>query len=141
MAHPTLSLNEGIIVVVSGGRDYWDSNFLFGTLSALHASRNIILIIQGQCTKGGADKLAATWAQANEVNCLSVPAKWRKLNRRDAGNIRNREMGRLDAELLRQRIDVWILFPGGGGTADAWRVAEEKRKSEGLEIMDLRTRS
>jgi hypothetical protein len=112
---------------------------VFETLSRLHAQRRIALIIQGQCVKGGADKLAAMWAEVNEVNCLSVPAKWKTLNNKQAGKLRNREMGLLDVDMLRPKIDVWILFPGGGGTADAARVAEEKWKNEGLEIMDLRS--
>jgi hypothetical protein len=131
-------MRAGIVVVVSGGRFYWNKRHVYEVLSRLHAERNIVLVIQGQCKKGGADKLAETWAEENEVNCLSVPAKWRKLNTKQAGKIRNREMARLDAELLRVKIDVWVLFPGGGGTAHARMVAEEKRRNEGLEVIDLR---
>jgi hypothetical protein len=131
-------MRAGIVVVVSGGRFYWNKRHVYEVLSRLHAERNIALVIQGQCKKGGADKLAEMWAEDNEVNCLSVPAKWRKLNTKQAGKIRNREMARLDAELLKVKIDVWVLFPGGGGTADARMVAEEKRRNEGLEIIDLR---
>jgi hypothetical protein len=124
--------------VVSGGRAYWNRRFVYTTLSELHERRPIYLVIQGQCTKGGADRLAADWAYENEVNCLSVPAKWKRLGMRTAGKIRNREMGLLDQVLLRRKIDVWILFPGGGGTLDAKLVAEEKGRNETLEIMDMR---
>jgi hypothetical protein len=132
-----LLMKKGIVVIVSGGRFYWNKKRVYEVLSRLHAEREIILVIQGQCTKGGADKLAEMWAKDNEVNCLSVPAKWKKLGTRAAGKIRNREMGRLDEELLKVKIDVWVLFPGGAGTADARYVAEGK-KSEGLEVLDLR---
>jgi hypothetical protein len=121
-----------IVVGVSGGRYYANRKFVYETLTKLHAERGITLLIQGQCTKGGADRLAADWAYDNEVNCLSVPAKWKRLDTRAAGLMRNDEMGRM-------HMDVWVFFPGGGGTAHAVGVAEEKRRRVGVpEIIDLR---
>lgn len=106
-----------ILVAVSGGRDYTDREKVFRTLDELHAKRPVELIIQGQCYKGGADKLAADWAQSHEINCLAIPAKTKKYGFKSAGPIRNEEIGSA-------KPCVWVLFPGGAGTASAKRCAE-----------------
>lgn len=105
---------DGIIVAVSGGRDYADRGALWRALDQLNERARIGLVIQGECTTGGADELARLWAKARDVNCLSVPAKWR--HGPGAGPIRNHAIGVM-------RPDVWLLAPGGKGTASARSVA------------------
>jgi hypothetical protein len=109
---------DGIIVAVSGGRDYGDRDKVYSVLDGLHKRRTIVLLIQGQCYKGGADKLSEDWAQSREVNCMSVPAKTKKFGFRAAGPIRNKEIGSM-------KPCVWVLFPGGNGTASAKQCAED----------------
>lgn len=117
-----------LIVAVSGGRDYTDTKKVWATLDQLHKERGVELLIQGQCYKGGADDLAAKWAQANCINCLSVPAKVKQHGFNAAGPIRNREIASM-------KPNVWVLFPGGAGTASARREAQ----NAGIEIFEVRS--
>jgi hypothetical protein len=103
---------------VSGGRDYTDDATLNGVLDRIHAKQPITLLIEGGCPvgDGGADERARKWAKRNEVNCLSVPAKVKKHRWPAAGPRRNDEMAGFGA-------DLWVLFPGGRGTASAKETA------------------
>lgn len=115
-------MSEQLIVAVSGGRDYTDANKVNEVLGKLHRERGIELIIEGGCpvkrNGGGADGLARKWAEANEVNCLTIPPKSKRFGWPSCGPIRNQEMCRMKPEL-------WVLFPGGRGTASAAEVAEQ----------------
>jgi hypothetical protein len=111
-----------LIVAVSGGRDYTDAGKVNEVLGKLHSERGIALIIEGGCpvkrNGGGADGLARKWAEANEVNCLTIPPKSKRFGWPSCGPIRNQEMSRMKPEL-------WVLFPGGRGTASAAEVAQQ----------------
>lgn len=109
---------RGNVVAVSGGRDYGDWVKVYNTLDQRHALRPIDLLMQGKCVKGGADRHAENWAAAREINCLSVPAKWKK-HRTGAGFVRNAEMGAM-------RPNEWVFFHGGNGTAHAKQIADEQ---------------
>lgn len=117
-----MSNEPQLIVAVSGGRDYTDASKVNDVLSQLHRERPIALIIEGGCpvkrNGGGADGLARKWAEVNEVNCLTIPPKSRRFGWPACGPLRNQEMGRMKPEL-------WVLFPGGRGTASALEVATE----------------
>ena len=109
------------IVAVSGGRQYRDRERVFAVLDRVHKTSTIDLLIQGECTSGGADLYARLWAKAREVNSLSIPAKWLRFPdnpdwRYRAGPVRNFEMSTW-------KPDLWIFFPGGSGTEDAFGVA------------------
>lgn len=57
----------GLRVLVCGSRHYADRGFIYRTLDALHATRPIGLLIEGECPYGGADLHARQWAQARGV--------------------------------------------------------------------------
>jgi hypothetical protein len=118
----SISLEPQLIVAVSGGRDYTDANKVNEVLGKLHRERGIALIIEGGCPMkrngGGADGLARKWAEANEVNCLTIPPKSKRFGWPACGPIRNQEMSRM-------RPELWVLFPGGRGTASAAEVAQQ----------------
>ena len=84
-------------LLVCGGRTYRDRELLFAKLDQIHAARPISLIIQGGQKDSdpfgedfrGADYLAKQWAEAREVPCLRVPARWKGLGHKCAGPIRN----------------------------------------------------
>lgn len=120
------TVTQGVIVAVSGGRDYGDRDKVYSVLDGIHKARTIELLIQGQCYKGGADRLAEDWAQSREVNCMSIPAKTKKHGFKSAGPIRNEEIGSC-------KPCIWVLFPGGAGTASAKRCAE----ACGAEIIEV----
>lgn len=123
-----LASNQGVIVVVSGGRDYRDDAKVAAVLGRLHKDRVIQLLIQGECPvgDGGADERARKWAKKNEVNYMGIPPKVKKYGWPTAGPARNQEMGSL-------KPDVWVLFPGGRGTASA----KECALACGAEIIEV----
>lgn len=102
-------------VLVCGGRNYSDWDYLKFILDAAHKSFPINCIIHG-CA-AGADSLADRWARENNVSIERYPADWEKYGKR-AGPIRNLEM------LSRSHPDMVIAFPGGSGTAHMKRIAE-----------------
>ena len=95
-------------VLVTGGRDYSDKEFLFHVLDRWKEERGIVCIIEGGAT--GADTLAGLWARENGIELHTVPAEW-SLGKR-AGMLRNMKM------LVEYNPDVVIAFPGGNGTAN-----------------------
>lgn len=124
-------------IIVSGGRTYGEQiegkppeqtekekRHVFETLDALHAKRPIHTLVQGGAK--GADRLAAIWTVANEVNCIRCPAKWKK-HGKPAGPIRNREMMDYVPELV-------VVFPGGDGTANMVKTA----RALNTDVLDLR---
>lgn len=119
---------ERVVCAVSGGRDYTDDKRLISTLDFIHKTVGIELLLEGGCPvgDGGADERARKWAKKNEINCLSVPAKPSKYRWPAAGPKRNAEIGYLLGERRKIGNDaLWILFPGGRGTASAREVAAE----------------
>ena len=99
-------------LLVTGGRDFADREFVWSRLDRANAKRAVLLLIHGDAT--GADTLAREWAEARDVCHAPVPvspADWRRLGPR-AGPLRNQSMIDLFAP------DGCIAFPGGTGTAD-----------------------
>lgn len=114
------------VIIVCGGRDYFNRFTLSTALDVLHAVDPIALLIEGGAN--GADKLAREWARANRVNLHTEYAKW-DLYGKAAGPKRNAEMiGRLRTwqDIGRQRAFV-VAFPGGTGTANMVWQAEQAR--------------
>jgi hypothetical protein len=104
-------------VLVCGGRDFADRDFVFRCLDRAHAKRPITLVISGGAD--GADALGEQWAQANRVHCAVVKALW---NARDGSLDRSAGPKRNEA-MLSLAPDAVIAFPGGNGTAHMVRVA------------------
>lgn len=96
-------------ILVCGGRDFGDRDFLFGTLDRLHRERGFTVLIEGVAR--GADQLAVEWADARAIEHLRFPADWER-HRRRAGPLRNKQM------LDEGKPDLVVAFPGGTGTAN-----------------------
>lgn len=103
-------------VLVTGGRDYSDKEYLFHVLDRWHAERGIDCIIEGAAT--GADHLAGLWAIERGVPLETYPAQW-ELGKR-AGMLRNAQM------LIEGKPHVVIAFPGGSGTENMIQIAEKQ---------------
>lgn len=71
----------------------------------------------------GADRLSGEWAASKGIQVEARPADWSK-HGRAAGPIRNSQM-------LDEKPELVIAFPGGQGTADMVR----KAKQTGLEVV------
>ena len=107
-----------MIVLVCGGRDYDDKEFLYSELTKIHSTGKIELLIEGGAR--GADCLAKCWAIDNEIHYIEFPANW-NLHGKKAGFIRNQQM--LDTG----RPDLVVAFHGGNGTADMIRRSKKAR--------------
>jgi hypothetical protein len=113
-------------LLVCGGRNYADREFLFLAMDAVVVRLCIdkpLAICHGGAS--GADQLAGEWAKSRGVHCSVYRADW-KAHGRAAGPIRNAEM------LGSFRPDLVVAFPGGGGTLDMIR----KAKKAGLMVVE-----
>jgi len=106
-------------VLVCGGRNYNDREFVRIVLDRIQRETPITLLIHGACgwdrdkdnsdrPMTGADRWADEWAHARGVPCERMPARWGRYGI-VAGAIRNREM-------LVKRPDIVVAFPGERGT-------------------------
>jgi hypothetical protein len=118
----------GYRVLVCGGRDFSDRDYLFAVLDHYHREAGAFeCVIQG-CARG-ADTLAGEWADARGVPVLPFPADWDNLGR-SAGPIRN-------AQMLREGHPHFVVaFPGRDGTADMMRQARTK----GVPVLEVPAR-
>lgn len=107
--------SEPIKVLVCGGRDYQDSEYLNYMMDiVLNMCKGNLCVIHGGAK--GADSLAAEWCKTNNVPSIAVCADW-ETHGKAAGPIRNQLM-------LEMQPKCVIAFPGGRGTADMIRRAQ-----------------
>lgn len=120
-------------IVVTGGRDFTDKDFIFSSLDSTNAESPISLLIEGgqrtydrnlgKCV-GGADFFAYLWAIERSIPCATVHAHWKRFDKA-AGMIRNGWMINLF------HIDKVIAFSGSRGTANCIAQAEKA----GIEVI------
>jgi hypothetical protein len=84
-------------------------------LNEVHLTTPVTLLIEGGAS--GADRLAGQWAAEHDVPTLRMNADWKKYGR-GAGHIRNQQM-------LDEKPELLVAFPGGKGTADMVRRARK----------------
>jgi ribA/ribD-fused uncharacterized protein len=101
-------------LLVSGGRDFDDVDFIVKHLNRLHKSRTITSVVHGAAR--GVDTICGFWAyEIDGIEPIAVPAEWHdKIGNfdRGAGHKRNQRM------LDEFRPNALFAFPGGKGTAD-----------------------
>ena len=103
-------------VIVCGGRDYSDFESLCAELDLWHEIHKFTQIIHGAAQ--GTDWMAGTWATSRGIPVREYPVTsegWKRLGKK-AGHLRNTEM-------LQEKPNLVIAFPGGRGTADMIRQA------------------
>lgn len=103
-----------MIVLVCGGRDYTNKQYLFSELDS--RMRMISKIVSGGAK--GADTLAELWARERGIPIAVYRADWKK-HGKAAGPIRNMEMLKCEAP------DLVLAFPGGKGTANMILLAQQ----------------
>lgn len=109
-------------LLVCGGRDYQDRQFVFDSLDKILAKRVVTLVIHGACQGRdgklrGADRWADEWAQERGIERLPCPADWEQHGPK-AGPLRN-------AHMLTLQPDGVAAFPGGRGTEGMARLASK----------------
>lgn len=106
-------------ILVTGGREYADKEFLYKFLDGLLVDEENMIthVIHGDAR--GADRLAHGWAVLKGIQPVRCPALWDVdgvyISR--AGLIRNENM-------LMLNPDCVVAFPGGRGTAHMVRIAK-----------------
>ena len=105
-------------VVVCGGRDYDNKQFVFDMLDALWSGFTISKLHTGDST--GADEHAAEWARNKPVPYSIWEADWIQFGK-PAGPMRNEAMLAFVEKMSPRNLVV--AFPGGKGTANTIRQA------------------
>lgn len=106
-------------ILVAGGRDFKDRDFVFYHLDNLRQwFAPIFLGIQGEAT--GVDTFARQWFEAQGMPCAGMRANW---------NFYGDAAGRLRNSWMEEWLtpDLVITFPGGRGTANMAKIAKEKK--------------
>jgi hypothetical protein len=123
-------------ILVCGGRTYDDRDSVWRTLDDHQRRYGPVTIIQGGAT--GADALAKEWCYRQpNVTLISVPANWEDPSHRDAVIRTRADGGRndakhaipRDAEMLDEKPDLVLAFPGNRGTRHILRRAEDAKKN------------
>ncbi len=111
-------------VLVFGGRDYLDEEYVYAFLDLCYGINSGMEIISGMAR--GADTLAANWAKSRNVPLHEFPAEWDKYQKK-AGPIRNQQM------IDEGHPDYGLRLPGGVGTSDM----AHRLKKHGIGYLDL----
>lgn len=115
-------------VLVTGSRHARDQQFVSIHMSRLHAEHGFTVVIHGAAA--GVDTLADNWAEANGIATEPYEVtqeEWDRIGR-PAGPIRNKRM------LVEGKPDLVVAFPGGPGTANMTKQAEEA----GLKVIRIK---
>lgn len=124
LQHP---VGRGIMVGVTGGRDYEDWRVTVAVFDRIHSFLPIRTLLHGNAS--GLDTLARQWAQMRGRTIRGLPARWRSQGL-SAGPERNSAM----LEILEGELNaVLVSFPGGNGTADM----TAKTNMAGLPVIDV----
>jgi len=108
-------------ILVCGGRDFVDRDFVYQMLDGIAEGVDQISVIHGNAR--GVDRLADDWAMGKHETVV-FSADW-GTHGKAAGPIRNQQM------LDEGKPDIVVAFPGGRGTADMIRRA----KRDGVQIV------
>ena len=112
-----MSERDGLFsVLICGGRDYYDRDWMRHFMDALYEKRPIFEVIHGGAQ--GADQIGGEWARMRRIPVRVFPADWRGLGRK-AGPIRNQQM------LDEGKPHCVVAFPGGIGTASMVSLARK----------------
>ena len=121
-------MSECLRVLVCGGRDFIDGDFVFSQLSSAFEALRFKVLIHGGAR--GADSLADAWARGAGVEPCKCEALWQYYRMhsyyKEAGPRRNAAMLVLQPQLV-------IAFPGGNGTRDMVNTA----RAEGIPVRDM----
>ncbi len=106
-------------LLVSGGRDFNDVDFVVDYLMRIHKSKNVTMLISGGAR--GVDTIAELWAK--ELGIITdihyiTDSDWKKHGKK-AGILRNKQM------LDESKPDGVFCFPGNNGTANMYEICHD----------------
>jgi len=84
-------------VIIAGGRDFTNKEFLWECVDIVLANVPDVLLISGFAK--GADKLGIEWAEEYDIDIMLMPALWGSYGKA-AGVKRNEEMARIADTLI-----------------------------------------
>lgn len=113
----------GLKLIVTGGRNLHDYEYIHNTLDKIDQHSTIAEIVHGGAQ--GVDFASGEWGYKNNKTVTVYRANWQQFGKA-AGPIRNKVMleDNLDADYL-------LAFPGGKGTANMCDLA----KKAGLDVI------
>lgn len=116
-----------MIVLVTGGRNYDDWRKVSDRLAPFGVGD--ILVVGG--ADGADERARQAWHYRNQLPYVVHPAPWDRTGKA-AGMMRNMAMGKglTLSPYASLEPDLVIAFPGGRGTANMVRIAEE----QGIEV-------
>jgi len=112
-------------VLVCGGRDFNDSDFIWNKLYELNSSEGPFTCLIHGCA-AGVDTQAKIWAETLKIPILGFRAEWQKYGN-IAGPMRNGRM------LRDGKPNLVIAFPGNRGTMNMKRQAREA----GIRVIEI----
>lgn len=123
-------------LIIAGGRDYENRDFIFKRIDILRNGFEVTEIVSGRGFKFdrdrriyiGADFFGEEYAKERGLALKTMPADWDK-HGKIAGPIRNCQMAKY--------ANAAALFPGGKGTENMFKEAQK----HGLMIFDYRAES
>lgn len=122
------------VAIISGGRDYTPSEEDLACLDATLKLHEVTHVIHGGCK--GVDMTCHRHLKENgRAWLLAMPAPW-NWKGKAAGPARNSEMAKVAHAMTDYgcwqpcKMPLWVLFPGGNGTANAEGLAT----NDGFEV-------
>ena len=124
------------VAIISGGRDYTPTPADLEALDATLKLHEVTHVLHGACE--GVDMGCHRHLKQRNVWLMAMPAPW-DWKKRAAGPARNAEMAKVAHAMTDYgcwqpaKRPLWILFPGGRGTANAEGLAEH----DGFELVRI----
>lgn len=110
-----------MILLVCGGRDFTDSDYIHHILESFERQKGIDILVQGGCK--GVDLIAGAWARKRGIHTAQVDALWDYY--REQGNVKVAGFKRNFAMSL-LNIDYCIAIGGKQGTRGMINLMKEK---------------
>lgn len=114
--------------LICGGRNFSDHQMFDAIMSDLVRQRGCpSKVVHGAAN--GADSMADEWAKRMAIEVVRCPADW-NTHGKAAGPIRNEDM------LIDHKPKLVVAFPGGVGTADMLKRANNRRGA--IDVIEVR---
>lgn len=112
-------LRGGVLrVIVCGGRNFHNIEFIWRKLDEILEAYSIIELAEGEAN--GVDLISRSWAEARKISVRKFPAEWEKYGV-SAGPIRNKEM----FDKFKPDCVIAFCYGSGNGTKGMIDIAKK----------------